>query len=76
MKTKEAAVPEGDDTFYSFSGSGHLIYKNHQFFRSFSRGQDFITVYKCLEFKKKKCPVIIKTQGKKLASVDGRHNHD
>lgn len=72
----EVPVPEGDKVNYSFSGLGHLIYDNHQFFRSFSRGQEFRAVYKCLEYKSIQCPVVLKTQGKFLVSISGRHNHD
>lgn len=72
----EISVPEGDKVNYTFSGLGHLIYRNQHFFRSFTRGLTFTMVYKCLEFKTKKCPVILKTRGKYLTSIIGQHNHN
>lgn len=72
----EAPVPEGDKVNYKFSGLGHLIYKGQQFIRSFSRGQEFLTIYKCVEFKTNKCPVALKTRGKFLVSIVGHHNHE
>lgn len=71
----EVPVPEGDKVNYTFSGLGHLIFMDHQFFRSFSRGQDFVTIYKCLNYKTSKCPVMLKTRGKSLVSIAGHHNH-
>lgn len=72
----EVPVPEGDEVNYTFSGMGHLIYRNQIYCRSFARGRTFMSIYKCLEFKAKKCPAMLKTRGKFLASIVGHHNHN
>lgn len=72
----EKGIPEGDENNYSFGGLGHLIYKDQAYKRSYTRGENFTMIYKCIEFKAKKCQVLLKTKGKDLVSITGRHNHN
>lgn len=72
----EEQIPEGDQMNYDIGPMGHLIYKDNRYFRSFTRGSTCMSIYKCLEFKTRKCPAQLKTKGKCLQTFAGVHNHD
>jgi hypothetical protein len=70
-------IPKEESLNYKFTGLGHLLYKNHEYFRAFTRGKTFTTIFKCIEHKTTaKCAVVLKAQGKYLISISEVHNHD